>query len=120
MLTIKAKLKPAPQSNLTANIFLNDATGVYDSSAGIYERVVLLPGSILAKHDTKGWIYRDLESLVRSEHVEKIGNQYKVLKPIVGSTSGTAAAVLGEGVVPNGFDEWKLATGKSINESGER
>jgi hypothetical protein len=114
------KLTPAGPVNLIANVFIDHAKGFYSSSAKRDGRVTLLPGSMLEKPDYNGWIYRDLEHLATMGYVERIGVRYKVSKPIVGSTSGTAAAVLGAGIKPNGYDEWKLANGDSINESGDR
>lgn len=120
-MSIGLKIKPA--DNVTygeANVFLHDASAYYDKSAGAYQRVTLLPGSLLGKHDPDSWIYRDLEELVRRGYVERVANGYRVTRAIIGSTSGTAAAVLGRGFVPNGYVEWKFPGGRSIDDSGER
>ncbi|GEC93345.1 hypothetical protein [Brevibacillus brevis] len=117
---LKPKLFASSSSNKTANVFLNQASGFYDKSAKAGERMTLLEGSILEKPDPSGWIYRDLEILANQGHVERIGAKYKVIKPITGSTSGTAAAVLGVGFKPAGYQQWKFGNGQSIYDAGEK
>lgn len=114
------KIYASVHENKTSNIFLNEAQGFYEKSAKLGEKVTLLEGSILEKPDPNGWIYRDLESLVIQGYVERIGDKYKVMKPIVGSTSGTAAAVLGVGIKPAGYHRWKFGNGQSIFDAGEK
>ncbi|PWW08721.1 hypothetical protein DFQ01_101447 [Paenibacillus cellulosilyticus] len=114
------KLFATGQHPEDANIFLNQAQGYYDRTAARGARVTLLAGSILEKPDPDGWIFRDLETLANQGSLQRIGSQYKVVSPITGSTSGTAAAVLGAGFRPAGYEEWKFGTGLSIAEAGEK
>ncbi|MCC0567211.1 hypothetical protein [Brevibacillus borstelensis] len=116
----KPKIYPSNQKNKTANVFLNEAFAYYEKSANRSEKLTLLEGSILEKPDPNGWIYRDLENLANQGYVERIGEKYRVLKPIVGSTSGTAAAVLGSGFKPAGYHLWKFSNGQSLHSAGEK
>ena len=104
----------------SANVFLNQAQGFYNRTAKKGERVTLLEGSILERPDPNGWIYRDLELLADQGKIQRIGSQYKVVSPITGSTSGTAAAVLGAGFKPAGYKVWRFSNGKSILEANEK
>lgn len=114
------KLYAVNNKHKTANVFLKEAQGYYDRTAKKGARMTLLEGSILGKADPENWIYRDLELLASQGYIEQIGDLYKVVKPIAGSTSGTAAAVLGAGVKPAGYHLWKFGNGQSIIEAGEK
>ncbi|MFC5528067.1 hypothetical protein [Cohnella yongneupensis] len=116
----RPKLFSVAKSGLNANVFIDQAKAFYDRTAKKGERVILLEGSILKAPDNTKWIYRDLEILAIHGYLERIGTQYRVKRPIAGSTSGTAAAVLGAGFKPAGFHRWKFNNGRSIYESGEK
>jgi hypothetical protein len=116
----KPKLFPSLNANVSANVFLAQASGFYDKSTKVGERITLLKGCILNSPDPNGWIARDIGLLVKSGYLEQVGSNYKVLKPISGSTSGTAAAVLGAGFKPAGYHLWKFRNGQSIHEVGEK
>ncbi|MBD7970434.1 hypothetical protein [Paenibacillus gallinarum] len=100
---VRPKLNGVSTKIVEANVFLNQAKGLYDRSAKVGERLILLEGSLLEEPDLNGWIYRDLESLLGQGFVVKIGRKYIVKHPISGITSGTAASVLGVGFKPAGY-----------------
>lgn len=121
--TSKYTISPAQIGQVEANVFLGGAKAYYDRTAKKYEMITLLPGSCLSKNIfNNGWIPENLAYLIREGFIEEKANVYEVLKPICGSTSGTAAFTQGQDgpSKPSGYKLWKFANGKTIEEARER
>ncbi|TSI05292.1 DUF4357 domain-containing protein [Lysinibacillus sp. BW-2-10] len=114
--------RSAHVKNVEPNVTLKGAKGYYDKFASLYQRIVLLEGSILNIDQGDETIADSLKNLVHEGYLEVDANRYIVKKPFSGSPSGIAASVLGKRgpKKPNGYQLWQFADGKTIEEAGER
>ncbi|CAG7645515.1 hypothetical protein ACFQI7_25795 [Paenibacillus allorhizosphaerae] len=122
-MTKQLTIRPAAVGKVEANVYLNQtAKGYYDKSAKRRQMLIVLPGSMFTDKHAGGWIPDNLDVLTREGYLEKKANGYLVLKPVCGSPSGTAAAILGKDGPgkPSGFLLWTFPDGRTIAEAGEK
>ncbi|MEK5230755.1 hypothetical protein MHB42_03185 [Lysinibacillus sp. FSL K6-0232] len=120
---MRLAVKPADVPSKEPNVFLNNGKvkGYYDKDATRYQRITILPDSILSKNQMEDlWMIKNLKELARLGCLEEIANGYIVKQPLFGTPSGTVAFSLGlDGPpYPNGYLEWKFADGKNLKEKG--
>lgn len=117
-------IAPANIGSVVPNVFIGEiAEAYYDKNAKKSEMLVLLPGTLITNnHDKDGWIHDNIDELERKGYLQSITNGYRVLKPIWGTPSGTAAMVLGKNgpKKPSGYKLWKFANAKSIEAAKEK
>lgn len=85
-------------------------------------KLTVLPGSILEPNLSPSfanglWLVDEIKAMIEDGTIMEIGpEKYKVVKPFVGSVSGTKVAVSKNGTT-NGYEHWKNAvTSKLIDE----
>ncbi|MEH7547757.1 hypothetical protein [Neobacillus vireti] len=115
----RSAIEPANIENVEPNVFLNDGVGkgYYDRTAKRLEMLTLLPDTFITNDQYKeGWIPDIINKLEKEGYLERVIGGSKVLKPIWGSPSGTAALVLGKNgpKKPNGYTLWTFADGTTI------
>lgn len=83
---MRLAVKPADVPSKEPNVFLNNGKvkGYYDKDATRYQRITILPDSILSKNQMEDlWMIKNLKELARLGCLEEIANGYIVKRPLL-------------------------------------